>query len=267
MKLLKYVSLHGIVACSAICSILFSSCEGEKVELDFDCSTTILTVNPVITNAACNQASGSVEITVSGGLEPYTFVLGTESNNTGLFTGLEGGSYSLTITDDNACSTTQSITITNADGVNFEEIVVNESGCGASNGNITATVTGGAGPYAFQLSDNGTSTDGVFTGLPSGSYELTVTDDNECSTTQSVDILSGISLEDDILPIITQNCAISGCHAGSQSPNLSTLENIVDRGDRILARTSAGTMPPSGKLSDSDISKISCWVNDGKPNN
>ncbi len=69
------------------------------------------------------------------------------------------------------------------------------------------------------------------------------------------------------MPIIQANCATSSCHGGSQSPNMSTKENIINSSSRILARASAGTMPPSGKIPDADISKISCWVNDSTPNN
>tara|TARA_B100001245_G_C22872101_1_gene419390 strand:- start:664 stop:1434 length:771 start_codon:yes stop_codon:yes gene_type:complete len=246
---------------------LLWSCEAEKVTLEFDCATTPIVITNETTDAACNSSTGSIDASASGGTEPYTFSIGTESNGTGLFTSLPGGSYTLIVTDANGCSSTETIAVANADGVNFSEVAANDAGCGTSNGTISATVAGGAEPYSFELSGVGTSADGHYTGLAVGNYDLTVTDDNGCSSTQEIDILSGISLNDDVMPIIQANCATSSCHGGSQSPNMSTKENIINSSSRILARASAGTMPPSGKIPDADISKISCWVNDSTPNN
>ncbi|HCX21078.1 MAG: hypothetical protein CMB80_20220 [Flammeovirgaceae bacterium] len=246
---------------------LIWGCEGEQVAIEFDCSTTTLSISSETTDAACNTSTGAIDASVSGGLEPYTFSIGSESNETGSFNSLAGGNYTLSVTDANGCTTSETIAVANADGVNFTEVTSNDAGCGSSNGTINATVSGGEEPYSFALNGSGSSSNGSFNGLDAGSYDVTVTDNNGCSTTQTVDILSGISLNDDILSIVNTNCATPSCHGGSQSPNLSGGENVIARGDRILARASAGTMPPSGKLPDATIEKIACWVNDGKPNN
>lgn len=77
----------------------------------------------------------------------------------------------------------------------------------------------------------------------------------------------GISFSQTVAPIIAMNCAISGCHVnGQQRPTLETYEQIADNADRIMIRTSNGTMPPfsSGKsLSIEEINDIACWVGDG----
>lgn len=79
-----------------------------------------------------------------------------------------------------------------------------------------------------------------------------------------------VSLADEVQPIINANCAISGCHSGVQSPNLSTTQNIINNASRIRSVTQSGAMPPasSGKnLSDAQIQTIACWVDSGAPNN
>lgn len=81
----------------------------------------------------------------------------------------------------------------------------------------------------------------------------------------------GISFVQTIQPIISNNCALSGCHVnGQQRPTLETYEQIADNAERIEARTSNGTMPPSSSgqsLSQLEIDAIACWVGDGAPNN
>ncbi len=246
---------------------LLWACDSEVVEVPFDCSTTSISIETEVTAATCNEENGSVIASVIGGASPYTFTLGSETNELGSFPSLAGGSYSLEVTDANKCSATATVTITNADGVNFTDVQTTDAACGSSDGTIAATASGGEEPYSFQLSSVGSSSDGNYSQLAPGSYDLTVTDENGCSSTQEVSILSGISLDDDIMPIISTNCAISGCHGGSRSPNLIDAADVIENASRILARTSAGTMPPSGKLSDNLINQIECWVNDGTPSN
>ena len=85
-------------------------------------------------------------------------------------------------------------------------------------------------------------------------------DDDDCS---EVDV----SLSSDIVPIIEQNCATSGCHLDRQSPLLNTSEAIIQNAARVRARSVAGTMPPSGPLAGDLVSQINCWVENGAQDN
>lgn len=85
--------------------------------------------------------------------------------------------------------------------------------------------------------------------------------------TDPADPCEDITLSGSIMPIINANCNFSSCHGGGQQPSLSTNEGVIAKAKRILKRTSAGTMPPSGPLSTADIEKIKCWVDAGAPNN
>lgn len=69
---------------------------------------------------------------------------------------------------------------------------------------------------------------------------------------------------DDIEAIIMNNCATSGCHNGAQSPALNSYSAVEAKKDRVKARAvDLKTMPPSGPLSDAEIQKISCWIEQG----
>lgn len=80
-----------------------------------------------------------------------------------------------------------------------------------------------------------------------------------------------------VRPVISSNCAYSGCHAGSGASagiNLETvagLQSIAASGDLIGTITHASGHSPMPKnrarLPDCDISQISAWVNAGAQNN
>ena len=81
----------------------------------------------------------------------------------------------------------------------------------------------------------------------------------------------GTSFSEKIQPIISMNCAVSGCHVnGQQRPALETYDQIAANANRIKSRTANGTMPPSISglsLSQEEIDAISCWVDDGALDN
>lgn len=81
----------------------------------------------------------------------------------------------------------------------------------------------------------------------------------------------GTSFSQVIQPIINSNCAVSGCHVnGQQQPALETYAQISSNASKIKTRTSNGTMPPSTSglvLNQDEIDAISCWEDDGAPEN
>lgn len=79
------------------------------------------------------------------------------------------------------------------------------------------------------------------------------------------------TLSGDIVPIINQNCAISGCHvSGTNRVNLSLAENIISNANLIKDYTESGYMPlqASGiELSEEEKDFIYCWVSEGALDN
>ncbi|MBL0025972.1 MAG: hypothetical protein IPO98_13640 [Saprospiraceae bacterium] len=142
-----------------------------------------VTVNPkpsasaVITNAsACGLENGSIDLTVTGGTSPYTYVWSNEYQIQDIFQ-LTSGSYLVTVTDANGCSVTSSSTVNNAAGLSVTASKVDVSCYSGSNGSATSNVSAGSGSYSFQWS-NGATTQNV-SGLMRGTYTITVTDINE----------------------------------------------------------------------------------------
>lgn len=84
----------------------------------------------------------------------------------------------------------------------------------------------------------------------------------------------GITYLKDIQPIIQNQCATSGCHVpGGESPtdlnSYSGIKAVADNG-KLKQRALDGSpsfMPVSGRLPESMINKIRCWLDAGAPNN
>ena len=72
-----------------------------------------------------------------------------------------------------------------------------------------------------------------------------------------------------IAPMMTANCAISGCHvAGAQTPDLSNYTDVAANSALVNERTVIiKDMPPSGPMSACDIQALEKWIDNGSLNN
>jgi uncharacterized membrane protein len=75
------------------------------------------------------------------------------------------------------------------------------------------------------------------------------------------------SFANDIFPIISTNCAVSGCHKGTGLPDFTALKNIQANAAAIKAQTGSRNMPIGKSLTQDQINVIACWVNDGALDN
>ncbi|QIE59037.1 tandem-95 repeat protein [Rasiella rasia] len=142
----------------------------------------------------CNgDSTGSIDLTVSGGVPPYSYAW-TNGSTLEDISGLTAGNYNVTVTDDNGCTTTlpAPVEITQPEPISIELTKTNASATAlCNNGTATATVTGGVGPYTYLWDDPLAQTTPTATGL-SGSllggtqYTVMVTDANGCVNEQSV---------------------------------------------------------------------------------
>ncbi len=137
------------------------------------------------TNVACfGSSTGSVTVAGSGGTVPFTYSIdGTNFGNSGTFSNLAAGSYTITVKDANGCTTTQSVTITQpASGLTASALATNPA-CSTGTGSITVTASGGTGALSYSIDGTNFQASNVFSGLASGSYTITVKDANGCTTT------------------------------------------------------------------------------------
>ena len=147
-------------------------------------------------DATCHGAQdGSIQVLASGGVGGYSFTLnGGTSSSSGIFTGLNSGSYSVVVTDANGCIASQVFVIDEPDSLIYTSIVNDVSCFGSSDGQVKLNITGGTNTYSILWNTGSQGTE--VSGLNGGWYVFTVTDGNGCGFVDSVFVNepSGIQL-------------------------------------------------------------------------
>jgi len=147
-----------------------------------------ITSSVVGTDVTCYAAhNGAANLTVSGGVTPYTFFWSNFQVSEDL-TNLDGGTYYVVITDANGCTKRDSVVIAEPNPLILSYTSSNISCFNANDGAVDVTVTGGTTPYTYLWSNGATTED--LSGLPGGTYGLTVTDANGCTATISMLIIN-----------------------------------------------------------------------------
>jgi len=146
-----------------------------------------------VVNASCyGFNNGSITIQPSGGTTPYylrwddtDFLI---SNSGHLLSNLPAGSYQIIVTDANGCQLMQTISVTAPSAIILETTTTVVNCFGGSDGSVDLTVTGGTLPYSYLWSGGMVSED--LSGMPAGSYTVTVTDAQGCTISTSSQINS-----------------------------------------------------------------------------
>ncbi len=158
----------------------------------------VLTASASASTLACfGYSNGSITATATGGTGAMTYELSassfaTQTNGSGVFSGLPARAYTVKATDANNCMKTQVVTINEPGLLGLSLVGKTDATCaGSTNGSITVSSTGGTGAKTFSISPGGSSNlTGSFTGLAAGNYTISVTDANSCSgATLNVSIL------------------------------------------------------------------------------
>ncbi|MFM9057347.1 MAG: gliding motility-associated C-terminal domain-containing protein [Bacteroidota bacterium] len=166
-------------------------------------STLVLNGTP--TNISCFGAStGSINLSVAGGTAGYQY-----SWSTGAITedvqSLPAGSYTVTVTDANACSLSLSIPVTQASQMVLQVQALNAVCSGSGTNSIDLTVSGGSGPYQYSWS-TGASTQDIAQ-LTDGTYTVSVTDVLGCTASASAQLSSQTTAVQLVLFPVDLNCA------------------------------------------------------------
>ena len=144
-------------------------------------------------NVVCNGGNtGWALVSYSGGTAPYSVLWNdVDSQISDTAKTLTAGTYTVTVTDANGCSSQDIITISEKTAISANIANVENISCtGFCIGKATLSVSGGTPGtgYTFQWSPSGQTTLSA-TGLCAGSQTYTITDSNNCSIIDSVEIL------------------------------------------------------------------------------
>lgn len=128
-----------------------------------------------------NDGIGSA--VASGGIQPYQF-LWSNGLTTPVIRNLAAGSYSAQITDSLGCLASAVMVLTQPDSLTVSMEPTHPLCTGQSNGRIQAFGSGGVSPYRYNWLLFPDSTGTSLSGLAAGLYQVTLSDQNGCTTTR-----------------------------------------------------------------------------------
>lgn len=192
-------------------------------------------------DVTCNGSDdGTITISATGGTGPYNYVLspGSDSNSTGLFSGLQPGSYTVSVTDANLCGplTSSVFVITEPDAISISSLTSSDNTCNGSNdGTINITATGGNPPLSYTLNPGATTNStGSFTGLSADSYTVSINDASACPSVVSSTIVINdppvITIDSEASSDATCNGSLDGTISVSASGGTGTLYYTLNPG-------------------------------------
>ena len=135
-----------------------------------------------------DYSDGGIDLSVFGGVSPYYILWSTDETLEDL-SNLSAGNYGVFVSDNNNCQTTNNITLYHPTPLTLSLSSSNYNGfnvsCfGFNDGNISSYVNGSVPPYSFEWS-NGSNTQNIVE-LSSGSYNLVVNDQNNCTVADGI---------------------------------------------------------------------------------
>lgn len=150
---------------------------------------TLISAITSFSNVNCfGETNGMATVGVTGGTLNYNYTWTPSGGNGPTISDLSAGTYTVDIVDENACTTSSVVSITQpSTGISATAVSTNINCFGGSNGSANVTVTGGTKEYTFKWTPSG-GTDSVATKLKANNYFVQIKDANGCETNIAVPI-------------------------------------------------------------------------------
>jgi VCBS repeat-containing protein len=185
-----------IVASSGTFDVIYKDeqCQVDTLSVTVDpFNAPAISLDPTsVQNILCNGGGGVLNINVTGGAPNPTFLWST-GQTTEVISNLQGGDYSVNVTDNNGCASEATFTVVEPDALIASYTTTNEAT--GNDGTIDVTVSGGIGPYTYAWTPNLGATQDL-ANLPGGNYSVTITDANGCSQVLAITVNSSVGVEE-----------------------------------------------------------------------
>lgn len=230
------------------------------------------------TGTTCGLSNGSVSLNVTGanGSPNYSWSNGSTSSS---LTNVAAGTYSVTVSAG-GCTATASAVLSNTGTQPSVSLTPTSASCGSSNGSVSASVTGGGGPYNYTWSNAGGNV-ATISNLSAGPYSVTVSDGTcSASSTTFVSNSGGPSASPSANNVSCHggnNGSVSVAVSGGTSPytyswsnsggNNSSISNLtagtylvtVTDNSNCVATASATVSEPTAITPSVNTTPVSCY--------
>jgi large repetitive protein len=164
-----------------------------------------------IINPICNgNNTGSFTIFSTGGTAPFNFNVnpGSLSNSTGIFTNLPANNYTVFATDNNGCTSSIQVNIFAPPPIKIDSFNKTNALCfGDSNASLIVYASGSISSLNYTLAPiNLSNSTGVFNNLLANVYTITVSDNNNCSSSTFINIIQNTEIKQSTLSLKNPFC-------------------------------------------------------------
>ena len=156
------VTVHDNTGCASVASVTVAGSNG-------------LVLNITSTAASCGQSNGTATVTVSNATNPaYSW---SNNGNTATISNLNGGTFTVTVTDVTTCSASASVTVASGSGGTQLNVTTDKTTfCQGDSAHICANA--GFTSYLWNTNQNGT----CIYATQTGSYVVTAVDNGGCQS-------------------------------------------------------------------------------------
>lgn len=209
-----------------------------------DSVVTITQPDPVYMSASLKTptcegfADGTIYVAGFGGTVPYQYAIGSGNfGNSGIFSGLTEGTYTMHIKDGHGCTHDTTIKLVGYPHIVYNSVIVKGVSCfGDKDGSITFNMGGGNPPFSFEVVGITVPANGNrFENLKTGTYNIEITDSKGCKKDTSILVPTP-----DLL-VLTPQITPNDCQG-------------LDDGGGVFAAVTGGTPPYSYLWSTNPVS-------------
>ena len=150
----------------------------------------IINSGAVVSNIQCvGETNGQINLSPTGGSSPLQIEWDGLPNFVLTQTNLSAGTYNVTITDNNNCELVESYIVEEPAEISIQPQVQDVLCAGETNGSITLNISGGTAATAYNVIWGNNALSGAqVVSLAGGTYDVTISDDNNCQITESIDV-------------------------------------------------------------------------------
>ena len=173
-----------------------NDCPSATNEVNVQVPDAPFAINGIDTDASCGGCNGSIDVSVGGGSAGFTYQWANGEETEDL-SNLCAGLYSIVVSDALGCSDSLSFNIQQSTGLLVTLDITNALCAGDSTGSASVITNGGTPEFTYSWTDSNENVIGIeslISNLPTGSYEVFVSDASGCDTTATIVIASPLAL-------------------------------------------------------------------------